>query len=151
MILGLKFFNTIIFTSISIRLTSNAPRSSNHHVKLFFMRSVFPVSHDDKNSELSVEEVDGQGLTSQEESLSIRESKHFSSIPEDFATRSKSWHCFRATRSSDHVQNFMPSSNFSVCSIRFWVPEKDLLISMKCAAQCRLQTLMGFMWILPFL
>jgi hypothetical protein len=94
--------------TIPTKLVLKTKRSSNHQVareKLFFKLSVLLVSHENRTPELSGEEVDGHGLGSLEVAiLPIRESTHFSRIPEEFGNGSKSWHCFIVINSSDHAQ-----------------------------------------------
>ena len=81
MITWLNFRSTIDFTKISTRLGLRIKRSSYHQVareELVFTLSELLVSQENRNPELSGEEVDGHGLASLvKASLPTRESKHF--------------------------------------------------------------------------
>uniref|UniRef100_A0A2P2JAQ3 BTB/POZ domain-containing protein At3g22104-like n=1 Tax=Rhizophora mucronata TaxID=61149 RepID=A0A2P2JAQ3_RHIMU len=94
--------------NISIKFVLRTNKSSNHQADggmLLFKLSVLRVSFENRNPELSGEEVDGHGLDSlDKEILPMRESIHFSRIPEQFAKGSKFWHCLIAANSSAHVQ-----------------------------------------------
>lgn len=148
-----NFRETIDFTSISTITGLKNRRSSNHQLvleKTVFRLSVLLVSHENRNPELSGEEVDGQGLASlAKASLPTRESKHLSRIPEESEAGSKPWHCFRAIRSSDQVQYLISSKDFSVCSNKLPAPETEVFISMNSAAQRRRVILEGVISVLP--
>lgn len=155
MITWSSFREIMDLTSISTKFGPKTRRSSNHQVardELVFKLSVLRVSHENRIPELSGDEVEGQGLASLVKgNLATRVSKHFSSRLRELAAESKSWHCFKAIKSSDHVQYLISSNDFSDFSNKLCVPVTELFISMNCAAQYRREILEGVMSVLPWL